>query len=192
MTSQLLISPSWSLTSRRLRMGPRADAEFIGGQQRRWFARVCGNDAPYLWWCWGSSLRHVFHLSVGKGVGVRGRPALSRCADRVRRRDDDGVLSPRVCGRSVYGGRPAPGALAAGALRELAARHRSDDGQAHGEWLGGSVDECRSRRVGWGECVVAEFAQDVVGAPAEFARDREAGAVVVDPFCDLEVVGVVG
>jgi len=56
---------------------------------------------------------------------------------------------------------------------------------------GGSVDELRSRRVGWGECVVAEFAQDVVGAPAEFARDREAGAVVVDPACDLEVIVVV-
>jgi hypothetical protein len=104
----------------------------------------------------------------------------------------DGVLSPRVCGRSVYGGRPAPGALAAGALRELAARHRFDDGQAHGEWLGGSVDELRSRQLGRGECVVAEFAQDVVGAPAEFARDGEAGAVVVDPVCDLQVVGVVG
>jgi hypothetical protein len=104
----------------------------------------------------------------------------------------DGVLSPRVCGRSVYGGRPASGALAAGALRELAARHRSDDGQAHDGWLGGGVDELRSRQVGRGECVVAEFAQDVVGAPAEFARDGEAGAVVVDPFCDLEVVGVVG
>lgn len=103
----------------------------------------------------------------------------------------DGVLSPRVCGRSVYGGRPAPGALAAGALRELAARHRCDDGQAHGEWLGG-VDELRSRRVGRGECVIAEFAQDVVGASAEFARDGEAGAIVVDPFCDLEVVGMVG
>src|SRR5512133_48195 len=42
----------------------------------------------------------------------------------------DWVLCPQGCGRSVYGGRPAPGALAAGALRELAARHRSDDGQA--------------------------------------------------------------
>ena len=43
-----------------------------------------------------------------------------------------------------------------------------------------------------GECVVAELAQDVVGAAAEFARDREAGAVVVDPLGDLQVVGVVG
>jgi hypothetical protein len=57
---------------------------------------------------------------------------------------------------------------------------------------GGSVDELRSRRVGRGECVVAELAQDVVGAPAEFAGDREAGAVVVDPLGDVQVVGVVG
>ena len=35
----------------------------------------------------------------------------------------DGVLSPQGCGRSVYGGRPALSAVAAGALRELAARH---------------------------------------------------------------------
>src|SRR5437899_3346173 len=57
---------------------------------------------------------------------------------------------------------------------------------------GGSVDELCSRQFARGECVVAEFAQDLVGAPAEFARDRVAGAVVVDPFCDVQVVGVVG
>ena len=57
---------------------------------------------------------------------------------------------------------------------------------------GGGVDELRSRRLARGECVVAELAQDVVGAPAEFARDREAGAVVVDPLGDVQVVGVVG
>ena len=57
---------------------------------------------------------------------------------------------------------------------------------------GGSLDELCSRRVGRGECVVAELAQDVVGAPAEFSRHREAGAIVVDPLGDLEVVGVVG
>ena len=57
---------------------------------------------------------------------------------------------------------------------------------------GGSVDELCSRRVARGERVVAEFAQDVVGASAEFACDREAGAVVVDPLGDVQVVGVVG
>ena len=57
---------------------------------------------------------------------------------------------------------------------------------------GGSVDELCSRRLAGGECVVAEVAQDVVGAPAEFAGDREAGAVVVDPLRDVQVVGVVG
>ncbi len=57
---------------------------------------------------------------------------------------------------------------------------------------GGSVDELRLWQVGRGECVVAELAQEVVGASAEFACDRETGAVVVDPLGDLEVVGVVG
>jgi hypothetical protein len=85
-------------------------------------------------------------------------------------------------------------ALAAGALRELAARHRSDDGQAHGESLGGNVDGLGDRRLvaRGGECVVAELTQEVVGAAAELARDREAGTVVVDPLGDLQVVGMVG
>jgi hypothetical protein len=43
-----------------------------------------------------------------------------------------------------------------------------------------------------GECIIAELAQDVVCAAAEFARDREAGADVVDSLRDLQVVGVVG
>src|SRR5690242_14804074 len=38
------------------------------------------------------------------------------------------------------------------------------------------------------ERLVAEFAQDVVCAAAEFACDREAGAVVVESAYDLEVV----
>src|SRR6266480_6115255 len=42
------------------------------------------------------------------------------------------------------------------------------------------------------EGCIAQFAQKVVGAPAELARDREAGAVVVDPSRDLQVVAVVG
>ena len=37
---------------------------------------------------------------------------------------------------------------------------------------GGSVDElCSDRWSGRRECVVAEFAEDVVGAAAEFSRD---------------------
>ena len=39
--------------------------------------------------------------------------------------------------------------------------------------------------------LIAQFTQDVVGAAAELAGDREAGAVVVDPACDLEVIVVV-
>src|SRR6266487_5495141 len=60
--------------------------------------------------------------------------------------------------------------------------------------LGGSCDPLLGLRVAvdGGECFVAEFAQDVVGASAELARDREAGAGVVEPLGDLEVVGVVG
>ena len=57
---------------------------------------------------------------------------------------------------------------------------------------GGGVEEFRSGQVGRGERVVSEFAQDVVGASAEFACNGEAGAVVVDPLGDLEVVGMVG
>jgi hypothetical protein len=59
--------------------------------------------------------------------------------------------------------------------------------------LGGGLDRhacgCRFDRCERG---VAELAQDVVCAAAEFAGDREAGAVVVEPVGDLEVVGVVG
>src|SRR6266540_7157884 len=55
-------------------------------------------------------------------------------------------------------------------------------------WLGGSCD----RLLDGGEGLIAQFAEDVVGASAEFARKREAGAGVVDPLGDLEVVAVVG
>jgi hypothetical protein len=124
-------------------------------------------------------------------IGVRGRPALSRCADRS---GDEMVIGCGsrgwCCGRSVYGGRPGCSLLAAGALRELAASIDVIAG-TRAVGLGGSVDR-RPRRTGWCECFVAELAQDVVGAAAEFARDREAGAVVVDPFGDLEVVGMIG
>jgi hypothetical protein len=37
---------------------------------------------------------------------------------------------------------------------------------------GGSVDELRCCRVGWGECVVAEFAQDMVGDVLPAGVDR--------------------
>src|SRR6266498_5526584 len=60
-------------------------------------------------------------------------------------------------------------------------------------WLGGSLDRLLGLRLGFnrGERLIAQFTQDVVGAAAELARDREAGAVVVDPACDLEVIVVV-
>src|SRR6266516_5039302 len=55
-------------------------------------------------------------------------------------------------------------------------------------WLGGSCD----RLLDGGEGLIAQFAEDVVGVSAELACKREAGAGVVDPLGDLEVVAVVG
>jgi hypothetical protein len=85
----------------------------------------CGGDAPYLWWCSGSSVGHVSTFLLGGVLVCAGaQPYLGA---RIVSGDEmiDGVLSPQGCGRSVYGGRPALSALAAGALRELATRHRS-------------------------------------------------------------------
>src|SRR6266540_6817395 len=61
-------------------------------------------------------------------------------------------------------------------------------------WLGGSVDRLLDVRVDVDGCerLLAEFAQDVVGAAAEFACDRERGAFVVGPLAHLQEVGVVG
>ena|SRR6266496_5775222 len=59
--------------------------------------------------------------------------------------------------------------------------------------LRGSLDRLLALRpFDRGERRIAQFAQEVVGAAAEFARDREAGAVVVDASGDLQVVVVVG
>lgn len=126
---------------------------------------------------------------------MRGRPALSRCADRSGDKMIDGVLSPAtviaaarsmeavqaggVGGGSIAGaGRKGIGVIAG--ARVVIGLGRDVDGRCPGRWS----DRC--------ECVVVELAQDVVGAAAELARDREAGAVVVDPVGDLQVVRVVG
>ena len=106
----------------------------------------------------------------------------------------DGVLSPRGL-RPLGLWRPASAEGVGG--WSIAGAGRKGIGLMMGKRAvitsGGRVDERRSRLVvGRGECVVAEFAQEVVGAPAEFARDRQTSAVVVDPFGDLQVVGVVG
>ena len=109
--------------------------------------------------------------------------------DRVRSRR--GV----ACGRSVSQGRPGRWALAAGGLGERAAEHLRDDGRARVLMcLGGGSDRflfggCVFDR---GERVLAELAEDVIGAPAELAGDREAGAIVIDSVGDLEVVAAVG
>jgi hypothetical protein len=105
----------------------------------------------------------------------------------------DGVLSPRGL-RPLGLSRPASAERVGGG--SIAGAGRKGIGLMMGERAaitsGGRVDELRCRRLGRGECVVAEFAQDVVGASAEFACDREASAVVVDPLGDFQVVGVVG
>ncbi len=105
----------------------------------------------------------------------------------------DGVLSPRGL-RPLGLWRPASAEGVGGG--SIAGAGRKGIGLMMGERAvitsGGSLDELCSGRVARGECVVAELAQDVVGAPAEFAGDREAGAVVVDPLRDVQVVGVVG
>ena len=105
----------------------------------------------------------------------------------------DGVLSPRGL-RPLGLWRPTSAEGVGGG--SIAGAGRKGIGLMMGKRAvitsGGGLDELCSWRVARGECVVAELAQDVVGAPAEFSRDREAGAVVVDPLGDLEVVGVVG
>src|SRR6266702_5903763 len=60
--------------------------------------------------------------------------------------------------------------------------------------LGGSCARLlfRDRFFDRGERLLAQLAEDVVGAAAELAGDREAGPRVVEPLGDLEVVGVVG
>jgi hypothetical protein len=115
----------------------------------------------------------------------------------VRRQDDRWGVIPagRACGRSAFRGRPGCRGLAAGSVREPAAKHLRDDGltRAGAGLLGRSLDRLLGLRLGFnrGERLIAQFAQDVVGAAAELAGDREAGAVVVDPSGDLEVVVVV-
>ena len=115
----------------------------------------------------------------------------------VRRQDDRWGVIPAglACGRSVFRGRPGCRGLAAGSVREPAAKHLRDDGltRAGAGLLGGSLDRLLGLRLGFnrGERLIAQFTQDVVGAAAELAGDREAGAVVVDPACDPEVIVVV-
>src|SRR5437667_1967342 len=95
-----------------------------------------------------------------------------------------------------FGGRPGCRGPAAGSVGEPAATHLRDDGltRAGAGRLGGSLDRLLGLRLGfgWGERLIAQFTQDVVGAPAELAGNGEAGAVVIDAACNLEVVAVVG
>src|SRR6266487_2458915 len=73
--------------------------------------------------------------------------------------------------RGVWGSRPQSICVTTGRRARIQA------------WLGGSGDRLL---VGWlldrGECLVAELAQDVVGASAELAGNRQTGAGVVEPL----------
>src|SRR6266540_7090972 len=133
-------------------------------------------------------------------IPARGRPALPRCSDTEWSGDKmiDRVWSPRGLlaaarslkavqaggrwRRGVWGSRPQSICVTTGGRARVLA------------WLGGSCDRLLGVRVAFdgGECFLAELAEDVVGASAELAGDGEAGAGVVEPVGDLEVVGVVG
>src|SRR6266511_5151677 len=81
-----------------------------------------------------------------------------------------------ACGRSVFRGRPGCRGLAAGSVREPAAKHLRDDGLARGYWpVRRQLGSLLGSRLGFnrGERLIAQFTQDVVGAAAELARDRE-------------------
>jgi hypothetical protein len=70
-----------------------------------------------------------------------------------------------------------------GAVPELAAAHRVMKGFARRRAYSGRLSQVRELdgpRLDGRERLVAERTQDVVGAPAELARDRQAGAVVID------------
>ena len=141
--------------------------------------------------------RHLRRETTGQRV-ARGAPSLTSVHGLGRSGDKmiDRVWSPRVvaCGRSVSQGRPGRWALAAGGLGEPAAEHLRDEGALRvGGWSGG-FRACLlvCRLIERGESLLAEFAQDVVGAPAELAGNREAGARMVEPRCDLQVVAAVG
>src|SRR6266545_7755047 len=75
-------------------------------------------------------------------------------------------------------------------------KHLRDDELARTAiaWLGSSMDRLLDVRVDVDgrERLLAELAQDVVGAAAELAGDRERGALVVGPFAHLQEVLVVG
>ena len=85
--------------------------------------------------------------------------------------------------------------VAAGLVREPVAKHLRDEGLARTATgcSGGSVYCLLDGRVDdWGERLLAQLAQDVVGAAAELAGGRERGALVVGPVAHLQEVLVVG
>src|SRR6266516_8095491 len=97
-----------------------------------------------------------------------------------------------VCGRSVFSGRPAGGWRQApfGSRPQTIVVTRGRRAGWAGSGCGGRHLLARRRGLDRCEGLVAELAQDVVGAAAELARDRQTGAVVVDPPRHLTVVVV--
>jgi hypothetical protein len=130
-----------------------------------------------------------------------GRPALPRCTDTGRSGDKmiDGVKIPAGgCMRPLDLQRPSRpcwpgGRVDAGAGRKSICVTMGRGARGCWRGSGGSFDRLLGLvELDGGERLLAELAQDVVGAAAELARDREAGAVVVDPLPHLAEVGVVG
>jgi hypothetical protein len=114
--------------------------------------------------------------SSGRSWLRAGCPALPRCAD-VESGDKmiDRVLIPRLAfavARSL--GRPGRRALAAGSIREPTANIFMTTGGRAGcvRSSCGGDHLLVGRRISWRECLVAELAQDVVGASTKLARDR--------------------
>ena len=132
------------------------------------------------------------------GCACARAPGLSSVLERVLGdKMMDGVIPAAACDRSFLWGRPAWWAW-----RQATCGSRSQDiwmtmGMARTVLigLGGGPDQLLGsweQLVDGGERFVAELAQDVVGAAAELARDRQAGALVVAALPNLQVVAVSG
>jgi hypothetical protein len=145
----------------------------------------------------GLRLASLFVMLERTKLLARGRPALPRCADSESGdKMMDRVLLPVIgfaVARSLeavqadgrwrqapFGSRPQTIVVTTGRRADCVRSSCGD--HILGAWRG--LD--RSERL------VAELAQDVEGASAELASNRQTGAVVIDPPSDLTVVPVVG
>src|SRR5439155_25163840 len=105
------------------------------------------------------------HLSHGVRASFQrgGQPYLGARTRIVRRQDDRWGVIPAglACGRSVFRGRPGCRGLAAGSVREPAAKHLRDDGltRAGAGLSGRSWDRLLGLRLGFnrGERLIPQF-----------------------------------